>query len=153
MFDVPSFKVLEMNSYRAVLIVAQACLRWCAGSLLTGVLCLAEDLLARAANDPEVEQQLIKRMRGLLAPFVLRRLKSELAEQMVTKNHKLHEVRLHTVCTCLHLLTSVSASSQHGCLRFGWEGFTQGQPWCSACDFVVVFHACFVFVCAGEHDS
>lgn len=32
-------------------------------------------------------------MRSLLAPFVLRRLKSELAEQMVTKNHKLHEVR------------------------------------------------------------
>jgi hypothetical protein len=56
------------------------------------VLCPAEDLLARAATDPEVEQQLIKRMRGLLAPFVLRRLKSELAEQMVTKNHKLHEV-------------------------------------------------------------
>lgn len=54
--------------------------------------CRAEDLLARATSDPEVEQQLIKRMRSLLAPFVLRRLKSELAEQMVTKNHKLHEV-------------------------------------------------------------
>jgi hypothetical protein len=31
-------------------------------------------------------------MRSLLAPIVLRRLKTELAEQMVTKNHKLHEV-------------------------------------------------------------
>jgi len=64
----------------------------------------AEDLLARAGTDPEVEQQLIKRMRSLLAPFVLRRLKSELAEQMVTKNHKLHEVGLvphhSTHCMC-----------------------------------------------------
>ena len=57
--------------------------------------CNAEDLLARAANDPEVEQQLIMRMRALLAPFVLRRLKSELAEQ----NHKLHEVRMSTCCS------------------------------------------------------
>lgn len=54
--------------------------------------------MARAATDPEVEQQLIKRMRGLLGPFVLRRLKSELAEQMVTKNHKLHEVRVFGGC-------------------------------------------------------
>lgn len=75
--------------------------------LLSLLLFPAEDLLARAATDPEVEQQLIKRMRGLLAPFVLRRLKSELAEQMVTKNHKLHEVRVEFVClrlllVCLH---------------------------------------------------
>jgi hypothetical protein len=61
----------------------------------------AEDLLARAATDPDVEQQLIKRMRGLLAPFVLRRLKSELAEQMVTKNHKLHEVCGEVQCVGL----------------------------------------------------
>lgn len=59
------------------------------GSLCT---CVTEDLLARAGTDPEVEGQLISRMRSLLAPFVLRRLKTELAEQMVTKNHKLHEV-------------------------------------------------------------
>ena len=67
--------------------------------LLRVACCNAEDLLARAANDPEVEQQLIMRMRALLAPFVLRRLKSELAEQMVTKNHKLHEVRMSTCCS------------------------------------------------------
>jgi hypothetical protein len=59
------------------------------GSLCT---CVTEDLLARAGTDPEAEGQLIARMRSLLAPFVLRRLKTELAEQMVTKNHKLHEV-------------------------------------------------------------
>jgi hypothetical protein len=52
----------------------------------------AEELLQRATNDPVAEQRLIQRMRGLLAPFVLRRLKSELAEQMVTKSHKMHEV-------------------------------------------------------------
>jgi hypothetical protein len=56
-------------------------------------LCPAEEALARATNDPAAEGRLIKRMRGLLAPFVLRRLKSELAEQMVTKSHKMHEVR------------------------------------------------------------
>lgn len=53
---------------------------------------IAEEALQRAATDPDAEQRLIKRMRGLLAPFVLRRLKSELAEQMVTKEHKMHEV-------------------------------------------------------------
>lgn len=52
----------------------------------------AEEALQRAATDPAAEQRLIKRMRGLLAPFVLRRLKSELAEQMVTKSHVMHEV-------------------------------------------------------------
>jgi hypothetical protein len=51
-----------------------------------------EELLQRATNDASAEQRLIQRMRGLLAPFVLRRLKSELAEQMVTKSHKMHEV-------------------------------------------------------------
>jgi hypothetical protein len=55
--------------------------------------CCAEELLQRATNDAVAEQRLIQRMRGLLAPFVLRRLKSELAEQMVTKSHKMHEVR------------------------------------------------------------
>eukprot|EP00879_Flechtneria_rotunda_P017507 GHRR01018356.1.p1 GENE.GHRR01018356.1~~GHRR01018356.1.p1 ORF type:complete len:1057 (+),score=419.84 GHRR01018356.1:236-3406(+) len=53
-----------------------------------------EEALQRAANDPAAEERLIKRMRGLLAPFVLRRLKSELAEQMVTKSHKMHEVSM-----------------------------------------------------------
>ncbi|KAF6259017.1 SNF2 family N-terminal domain-containing protein [Scenedesmus sp. NREL 46B-D3] len=53
-----------------------------------------EELLQRATNDPVAEQRLIQRMRGLLAPFVLRRLKSELAEQMVTKSHKMHEVAM-----------------------------------------------------------
>lgn len=76
--------------------------------------CPAEDLLARAANDPEVEQQLIKRMRSLLAPFVLRRLKSELAEQMVTKNHKLHEVSYMLGCQCL-CMTGIQ--SQQGSLQ------------------------------------
>ncbi|WIA09411.1 hypothetical protein OEZ85_008816 [Tetradesmus obliquus] len=53
-----------------------------------------EELLQRANNDSLAEQRLIQRMRGLLAPFVLRRLKSELAEQMVTKSHKMHEVAM-----------------------------------------------------------
>lgn len=55
----------------------------------------ADDLLQRAATDVAAEGRLIKRMRGLLAPFVLRRLKSELAEQMVTKSHIMHEVSDH----------------------------------------------------------
>jgi hypothetical protein len=60
--------------------------------IVSNVFALTEELLQRATNDPVAEQRLIQRMRGLLAPFVLRRLKSELAEQMVTKSHKMHEV-------------------------------------------------------------
>lgn len=51
----------------------------------------AEDILL-CGNDPDEEARLIERMKGLLAPFVLRRLKVELADQMVTKSHVMHEV-------------------------------------------------------------
>jgi hypothetical protein len=75
----------------------------------------AEELLQRATNDPVAEQRLIQRMRGLLAPFVLRRLKSELAEQMVTKSHKMHEV---------------GAYNQNDVKYFGVAATLQAGPWC-----------------------
>lgn len=56
-------------------------------------------------------------MRSLLAPFVLRRLKSELAEQMVTKNHKLHEVGLMPHCS-VHSMCCYLRS--HTLLLHGW---------------------------------
>ncbi len=45
-----------------------------------------------AGHDPEKERQLVERMRTLLQPFVLRRLKIELKDQLVEKAHVMREV-------------------------------------------------------------
>jgi SNF2 family DNA or RNA helicase len=52
-----------------------------------------------AGKDPEKEQVLVERMRSLLQPFVLRRLKNELKDQLVDKAHVMHEVRTRA---CMH---------------------------------------------------
>jgi hypothetical protein len=72
--------------------------------------------MQRAATDPDSEAALIKRMRGLLGPFVLRRLKSELADQLVTKTHKLHDVCVCLCgwCPCVRALCAVCGVSVPG---------------------------------------
>ena len=49
--------------------------------------------MVEAGRDPEKERALVDRMRSLLQPFVLRRLKSELKDQLVDKDHVMVEVR------------------------------------------------------------
>jgi len=53
-----------------------------------------------AGQDPDKEAVLVERMRTLLQPFVLRRLKSELKDQLVEKAHVMREVR-GCVCVCM----------------------------------------------------
>lgn len=45
-------------------------------------------------NDPAEQEKMVERMKKLLAPFVLRRLKSEVADQLVTKSHRLEKVEM-----------------------------------------------------------
>ena len=55
----------------------------------------AEELdFAANAKDATREVALIGRMKKLLGPFVLRRLKSEISEQLVTKSHALKDVEM-----------------------------------------------------------
>jgi hypothetical protein len=64
--------------------------------------------VVEAGKDPEKERALVGRMRALLQPFVLRRLKNELKDQLVDKSHVMHEVRLR-LCACMHACACVRA--------------------------------------------
>ena len=64
----------------------------------------------RRAQDEEAVQRLAERMRGLLEPFMLRRLKAEVAGQLAPKTQKVVQVSQHgapVVC-----LSSLSSSAQ-----------------------------------------
>jgi hypothetical protein len=53
-----------------------------------------DEAVLEAGKDPLKEKQLVDRMRSLLQPFVLRRLKIELKDQLVEKAHVMEEVGL-----------------------------------------------------------
>ncbi len=52
-------------------------------------------------QDEEAVQRLAERMRGLLEPFMLRRLKAEVAGQLAPKTQKVVQV-----CTCAPVVCS-----------------------------------------------
>ncbi len=51
---------------------------------------------AGGAKSAAGQALLVERVRRIMAPFILRRLKSEVASQLVAKTHKLLEVRSHS---------------------------------------------------------
>lgn len=73
---------------------------------------LETEALEEAKADPAKEQALVARMKRLLEPFILRRIKSDVAKQLTPKSYKLEKVSMASKQQQLYQLYVKQARSQ-----------------------------------------
>jgi len=73
---------------------------------------LDTEALEEAKTDPAKEKEVVARMKRLLEPFILRRIKSDVAKQLTPKSYKLEKVTMATKQQQLYHLYVKQARSQ-----------------------------------------